>query len=73
MAGRNKALVRYAGRPILFRGLMTCEHCGCSVTGEKKKYIYYSYKYGKIGNEVILLLYGGNKGFQRDLLKQRSI
>lgn len=44
MAGHNKAPVHYAGHPILFRGLITCEHCGCTVTGDikKKKYIYYS-------------------------------
>ncbi len=44
MQGHNRAPVHYAGHPILFRGLITCEHCGCSVTGDikKKKYIYYS-------------------------------
>lgn len=42
MAGHHKAPVHYAGHPILFRGLITCEHCGCTVTGDikKKKYIY---------------------------------
>lgn len=44
MAGHHKAPVHYAGHPILFRGLITCEHCGCTATGDikKKKYIYYS-------------------------------
>lgn len=44
MAGHNKTPFKYAGNPILFRGLITCEHCGCTVTGDikKKKYIYYS-------------------------------
>ena len=44
MAGHNKAPVQYAGHPILLRGLITCEHCGCTVTGDikKKKYVYYS-------------------------------
>ncbi len=44
MAGHNKAPVQYAGHPILLRGLITCEHCGCTVTGDikKQKYIYYS-------------------------------
>jgi site-specific DNA recombinase len=44
MAGHNKAPVHYAGHPILFRGLITCEHCGCTVTGDikKQKYVYYS-------------------------------
>ena len=44
MEGHNKAPVHYAGHPILFRGLITCENCGCTVTGDikKQKYIYYS-------------------------------
>ncbi|WP_044882246.1 zinc ribbon domain-containing protein [Neochlamydia sp. EPS4] len=44
MAGHNKASGRYARHPILFRGLIMCEHCGCTVTGDikKQKYIYYS-------------------------------
>jgi site-specific DNA recombinase len=44
MDGHHKTPVHYAGHPILFRGLITCEHCGCTATGDikKKKYIYYS-------------------------------
>lgn len=44
MTGHNKSPVQYAGKPILLRGLITCERCGCAVTGDikKKKYIYYS-------------------------------
>jgi site-specific DNA recombinase len=44
MAGHHKAPVHYAGLPILLRGLITCEYCGCMVTGDikKKKYTYYS-------------------------------
>ncbi len=44
MAGHNKTPFKYAGNPILFRGLISCENCGCTVTGDikKKKYIYYS-------------------------------
>jgi site-specific DNA recombinase len=36
--------VHYAGKPLLFRGLITCDECGCSVTGDikKGKYVYYS-------------------------------
>ena len=44
MTGHNKAHIQYAGKPILLRGLITCQRCGCMVTGDikKKKYIYYS-------------------------------
>lgn len=44
MAGHNKKPFQYAAKPILFRGLISCKHCGCGVTGDikKKKYIYYS-------------------------------
>lgn len=44
MSGHNKAPVQYAGKPILLRGLIKCDHCGCTVTGDikKEKYVYYS-------------------------------
>lgn len=44
MEGHNKAPVHYASKPMLFRGLITCEKCGCSVSGytKKQKYTYYS-------------------------------
>ncbi|MBS4166666.1 MULTISPECIES: hypothetical protein [unclassified Neochlamydia] len=44
MAGHNKAPIHYAGHPILFRELITCEPSGCAATGDikKQKYIYYS-------------------------------
>jgi site-specific DNA recombinase len=44
MIGHNKKPFQYAAKPILFRGLISCKHCGCGVTGDikKKKYIYYS-------------------------------
>ncbi len=44
MSGHNKAPVQYAGKPILLRGLITCQHCGCTVSGDikKEKYVYYS-------------------------------
>lgn len=42
--GHGKAPVQYAGKPMLFRGLITCDECGCAVTGDikKGKYVYYS-------------------------------
>lgn len=42
--GHNKAPAQYAGKPILLRGLITCQQCGCTVTGDvkKQKYTYYS-------------------------------
>lgn len=40
MADHHKAPVHYAGHPILFRGLITCEHFGCTATGDIKKKIY---------------------------------
>lgn len=44
MVGHNKKPFQYAAKPIFFRGLISCKHCGCGVTGDikKKKYIYYS-------------------------------
>ena len=35
---------QYAGKPILLRGLIQCQNCGCAVTGDikKQKYVYYS-------------------------------
>ena len=49
MSGHNKTPFKYAGKPILFRGLISCEHCGCTVSGyiKKKKYIYYSFNDSK--------------------------
>ncbi len=42
--GHGKAPVQYAGKPMLFRGLVTCDECSCAVTGDikKGKYVYYS-------------------------------
>ncbi len=44
MAGHSKSPIQYAGKPILLRGLITCQNCGCSVSGDikKQKYVYYS-------------------------------
>ena len=44
MTSHHKTPFKYAGNPILFRGLISCENCGCTVTGDikKKKYVYYS-------------------------------
>lgn len=44
MSGHNKPHIQYAGKAILLRGLITCHHCGCAVSGDikKQKYIYYS-------------------------------
>ncbi len=40
----NKKPFNYASIPFVFRGLITCDTCGCTITAEKKKgkYIYYS-------------------------------
>ena len=38
------------GRPFLYRGLLTCRHCGCQLVGTAQrgvKYIYYSCSSGK--------------------------
>lgn len=42
--GHHKAPVHYAGKALLFRGLIKCEQCGCTVSGDikKQKYVYYS-------------------------------
>ncbi|MFA6991286.1 MAG: recombinase family protein, partial [Candidatus Babeliales bacterium] len=44
LLGHGKVHVQYAGKPILFRGLIKCAACGCSVVGylKKGKYMYYS-------------------------------
>lgn len=41
--GYPKKPSKYSAKPYIFRGLMTCERCGCTITPEihKKKYIYY--------------------------------
>lgn len=40
----NKKQFQYAAKPFIFRGLVTCGVCGCTVTPEikKGKFIYYS-------------------------------
>lgn len=40
----NKKPFQYAARPFIFRGLITCANCGCTITPELKKgkYTYYS-------------------------------
>lgn len=46
----NKSNARHAGKKdILLRGLMTCNCCGCRITGDikKSKYVYYSCTNGK--------------------------
>lgn len=44
MGGHNKAHIQYANKPMLLRGLITCNKCGCAVSGDikKQKYVYYS-------------------------------
>lgn len=45
----NKKPTQYSARPFIFRGLIRCARCGCTVTPEVKKgrYTYYSYTNGK--------------------------
>jgi DNA invertase Pin-like site-specific DNA recombinase len=40
----GKKPFKYAGKPYVFRGLLTCSNCGCKYTPEiaKGKYVYYS-------------------------------
>ena len=43
--GWNKKPFQHQAIPFIFRGLIKCEKCGCTITPEKKKdgkYIYYS-------------------------------
>jgi DNA invertase Pin-like site-specific DNA recombinase len=42
--GHNKKPFQYAAKPFIFRGMITCGHCGCLVSPEikKGKYVYYS-------------------------------
>lgn len=44
IANHTKVPVQYAGKPIVFRGLITCFNCGSTVSGDikKQKYVYYS-------------------------------
>lgn len=40
LAGHNRP--KYSTRDVAFRGLMSCAHDGCMLTGDvKKKYVYY--------------------------------
>ncbi len=40
--GFNKKPFKYAGLPYMYRGLLRCGHCGCSITPEKHKgFTYY--------------------------------
>ncbi len=41
---RAKAPTKYLSKPFVFRGLLTCENCGCSYTPElhKGRFVYYS-------------------------------
>jgi len=41
-ASWNKKPFKYASKPFVYRGLLTCAHCGCRITFEikKGKYIY---------------------------------
>ena len=44
LTGRKKAPVHFVAKPILLRGLISCDNCGCTVTGDikKQRYTYYS-------------------------------
>lgn len=44
VTGHHKAPVHYAGKALLFRGLIKCGLCECTVSGDikKQKYVYYS-------------------------------
>ena len=43
-AGYHKKPHKKISEPFILRGMITCDHCGCTVTPEihKKRYIYYS-------------------------------
>ena len=53
----HKTPVHYAGKEILFRGLIKCAKCGCTVTGyiKKGRYVYYSCNNAKKICEKILI------------------
>jgi len=43
MAGYHKKPFKYASKPFIFRGLIKCADCGCTITPEtSKEHIYYS-------------------------------
>jgi len=44
MAGYHKKPFKYASKPFIFRGMIKCAECGCTITPEikKGKFIYYS-------------------------------
>lgn len=44
MAGYHKKPFKYASKPFIFRGMIKCAECGCTITPEIKKgrLIYYS-------------------------------
>lgn len=47
-ASKNKRVQKFATRDFIFKGILSCENCGCSITPEIKtkknglSYIYYS-------------------------------
>jgi len=45
----HKKPYKYAGKPYIFRGVLTCSKCGCKYSPEtaKGKYVYYSCTNGK--------------------------
>ncbi len=57
MAGHSTQRRRYGGLPSIYRGLITCSQCGCTITpdpkkkkladGSIKKYYYYHCSNGK--------------------------
>ena len=56
MIGYHKKPFKYASKPFIFRGLIKCAECGCTITAELKKgkFIYYRCtNYKKIHKSVI--------------------
>ena len=56
-SGFKKKPFKYAGKPYMYRGLLRCAHCGCSISPDKKKgkYVYYqcTQYHGKHGAKML--------------------
>jgi len=68
-AGHHKKRFKYAGLPFLYRGLIRCSECGCSITPERK-----TKKSGKVYHYYHCTQYNGRHGArwirEKDLTKQ---
>jgi len=61
----NKKTTKYASIPFIFRGLIKCAYCGCTITAERKKNKYNYYRCTKYKGEC-----GAERMKEEDLVVQ---